>query len=408
MNVDKLATHFGVGDQVDRRTELEMLNWALLAQNKAASALSRADNKSALLEGVCKSIVEQKPYELAWIGFAKQDAEKSVSVVAAEGSAKDYALNLPVSWAADSPLGTGPAGTCLRTGIASLFKDCKTDSGFEEWRERASLYGLRSVVAVPIFDGIDAPIATLLVYASVANAFGARELLLFESLAKAVGAGLRNLERQETLDHEIQKREETQQRLADALRATIEAVSKTMESRDPYTAGHQRRVALISVAIANKLGWEVSRVEGLYLAAMVHDIGKVGVPSEILTKPIHLNDIEMQLVRGHAETGYQILKDIPFPWPIAEAVRQHHERLDGSGYPRGLTSEQIIDEAKIIAVADTIEAMGSHRPYRASLGLAAAIEAIRSGAGSIFDAAVVDAACTLDDQQLTLQTILDT
>lgn len=408
MSVDKLFTHFGVSDNVDRRTELEMLNWALLAQNKAASALSRADNKSALLEGVCKSIVEQKPYELAWIGFALQDTEKSILVGAAEGSAKDYAINLPVSWDADSPLATGPAGTCLRTGLPSLFKDCQSDAGFEKWRKRASLYGLRSVVAVPIFDGVDMPIATLLVYASIVNAFGDRELLLFESLAKAVGAGLRNIKRQEALDHEIQKREETQQRLSDSLRATIEAVSKTMESRDPYTAGHQRRVAQISVEIAKKLGWDIGKVEGLYLAAMVHDIGKVGVPSEILTKPMRLNDIEMQLVRGHAETGYQILKDIPFPWPIAEAVRQHHERVDGLGYPRGLTSSQIIDEAKIIAVADTIEAMGSHRPYRAALGLAAAIEVIRLGSGSAFDPAVVDAAYSLVDKQHTLQTILDT
>ncbi|PIT72874.1 HD domain-containing phosphohydrolase [Limnohabitans sp. JirII-31] len=407
MTTDKSLGHLGISDSVDRRNELEMLNWALLAQNKAASALSRADDKDSLLKEVCQSIVEQKPYELAWVGFAQHDAEKSVFIAAAEGAAKKYVTQIQVSWSADSPFGAGPAGTCLRTGTASLFKDCTRDAGFSAWSERAASFGLRSVVAVPIFDGELPAIATLLVYASVPNAFGDKELLLFESLAKVIGTGLRNLERQGRLANEVQKREETQQRLADALRATIEAVSKTMEWRDPYTAGHQRRVAQIAVAIARKLGWTSEKIEGLYLAAMVHDIGKVGVPSEILTKPMRLTSVETQLVREHAETGYQILKDIPFPWPIAEMVRQHHERMDGTGYPKGLSAPQILDEAKVIGVADTLEAMGSHRPYRPALGLAAAIDVITSESGTAYDPAIVQAACSLMDAQNTLQSILD-
>jgi putative nucleotidyltransferase with HDIG domain len=407
MTTDKTLDHLGVSDSVDRRNELEMLNWALLAQNKAASALSRADDKESLLREVCQSIVAHKPYELAWVGFAQHDVEKSVFIAAAEGSAKAYVTQIQVSWAADSAFGTGPAGTCLRTGTASLFEDCMGVAGFSAWSDRAVDFGLRSVVAVPIFDGEQAAIATLLVYASVPNAFGDKELLLLESLAKVIGTGLRNLERQGRLANEVQKREETQMRLADALRATIEAVSKTMEWRDPYTAGHQRRVAQIAVAIARKLGWTAEKIEGLYLAAMVHDIGKVGVPSEILTKPMRLTHIEMQLVREHAETGYQILKDIPFPWPIAEMVRQHHERMDGTGYPKGLSAHHILDEAKVIGVADTLEAMGSHRPYRPALGLAAALDVITSESGTAYDPAIVQAACSLMDAQHTLQTILD-
>lgn len=406
MAQENTSTHFGVGDLTDRRTELEKLSWALLAHNKAANALSRADTKEALISGVCKSIVDQKPYELAWVGFAEDDETKKVSVFASEGSAREYATGLQVSWSADSPYGNGPAGTCIRSGVPSIFRNIETDSSFAPWRERAIQFGLKSVVACPFYDGQKSPIGALLIYASIPDAFGAMELQLFESLAKEIGAGLRSLEKQERLDKEVQDREEAQQRLADALRATIEAVSKTMEWRDPYTAGHQRRVALIAAEIAKKLSWPQEKIEGLYLAAMVHDIGKMAVPSDILTKPTHLTNLEMQLVKEHVETGYQILKDIPFPWPIAEMVRQHHERLDGSGYPRKLTSEAILDEAKILAVADTIEAMASHRPYRPGLGLDLALNEIRAEAGIQLDKAMVDAAIALRDDGNVLQKII--
>jgi putative nucleotidyltransferase with HDIG domain len=180
-----------------------------------------------------------------------------------------------------------------------------------------------------------------------------------------------------------------------------------MESRDPYTAGHQARVAKISVALAENLGWSQNDKEGLYLAAMVHDIGKVGIPSDILTKPSVLTPLEMQLVQQHAELGYQILKDIPFPWPIAEMVRQHHERLDGSGYPMKLKEHEILIGAKVLAVADTLEAMGSHRPYRPALGLSVALELIQRESGVSLDSKVVSAAFTLAKGDNALQAILD-
>lgn len=393
-------------DPADQRTELEKLNWALLAHNKAATELARAEDKASLLSGVCKSIVSQRPYELAWVGLAEQDAAKTVRIVASEGSASEYTSGLQVSWSADSPYGNGPAGTCIRTGQSSLFQDCLTDSEFAPWKKHAVAFGLKSVVACPFFNAAQRPIGAMLVYASIPNAFGEMELRLFESLAKEIGAGFTSIEKQEHLDKEIQQREETQQRLADALRATIEAVSKTMEWRDPYTAGHQRRVATLASAIATKLSWPPERIEGLYLAAMVHDIGKVAVPSDILTKPTRLTNLEMQLVQEHVETGYQILKDIPFPWPIAEMVRQHHERLDGSGYPRQLTAEEILDEAKILAVADMIEAMASHRPYRPARGLDIALGELRAEAGVQLDKTIVEAACALHEESDLLQKIL--
>ena len=172
---------------------------------------------------------------------------------------------------------------------------------------------------------------------------------------------------------------------------TVELLAQIVESRDPYTAGHQRKTALLSLEIARRMGLDDAVCQGLYLAAAIHDIGKVGIPSEILSRPGKLLDIEFTLVKTHAEEGYNILKKVDFPWRIAEIVRQHHERLDGSGYPHGLKGDALLIEARILAVADTVEAMASHRPYRASLGIEAALLFIEEGKGRLFDEAVVDA-----------------
>ena len=400
-------SHQGVGDDVDRRTEIEKLQWALLAHRKAARALRTNDRKDQLLLGVCQSIVSQKPYELAWVGFREEDDSKTISLQAQAGSKVDYTDHLEVSWAEDSPLGLGPAGACVRTGKPVIIKDSAKEAVLAPVLERAVSFGLQSIMAVPIFNDPRPLIGVLLVYATVPNAFGKIEVALFEGLADDISIGLRNIERQQSLDDEISKREAAQQQLGDALRATIEAMSRTMESRDPYTAGHQARVASISVALAEKLGWSQNDKEGLYLAAMVHDIGKVGVPADILTKPSVLTPLEMQLVQQHVELGYQILKDIPFPWPIAEMVRQHHERLDGSGYPRKLKADQILQGAKVLAVADTIESMGTHRPYRPALGLSVALEQIQRESGVSLDSEVVSAAFTLAKGDNALQAILD-
>jgi len=162
-----------------------------------------------------------------------------------------------------------------------------------------------------------------------------------------------------------------------------------MEMRDPYTAGHESRVADIAVAIGEEMGWREGRLHGLRVAAQVHDVGKISIPAEILTKPTKLSAGEWALIREHPETGYTILKDIPFAWPIAEIVRQHHERLDGSGYPRGLKGDEMLPEAKILAVADVVEAMASHRPYRPAIKLNIVLQEIQKQAVSLLDAEVV-------------------
>ena len=194
---------------------------------------------------------------------------------------------------------------------------------------------------------------------------------------------------------DISDRKNAERKLVMAFESIIIAMSKAMESRDPYTAGHQKRVASIAVLIAEKMGMGLDQIQGVQMAGMIHDIGKISIPAEILTKPIALTDIERQMVRSHAENGYQILKDVPFTWPVADIVRQHHERIDGSGYPLGLKGDQILLEARILAVADTIEAMASHRPYRPALTLDATFQEIERLAGNTLDPEVVDVALDL-------------
>ena len=173
--------------------------------------------------------------------------------------------------------------------------------------------------------------------------------------------------------------------------ATIQAIALTVEKRDPYTSGHQRRVAKLTRAIAEAIGLSEDQIEGTHVAASIHDIGKISLPAEILSKPIQLSEIEISLIQAHAQAGYDILKGLDFPWPIADIIIQHHERMDGSGYPRGLSGDRISIEARIIGVADVVETMSSHRPYRPSMGIEKALEEITLNSGTLYDSQVVDA-----------------
>lgn len=179
----------------------------------------------------------------------------------------------------------------------------------------------------------------------------------------------------------------------------LQAVANMVDLRDPYTSGHERRVGSIAADIAHEMGWNEARCQQLQWAGMVHDIGKIAVPAEILSKPTRLTQLEYELIKGHAEQGYQILKDLEFPFPIAEIIRQHHERIDGSGYPRGLKGEEILPEARILAVADVLESMSSHRPYRPALGLNAALDELKQGRATHYDEQVVDAVMRMTENK---------
>ena len=222
--------------------------------------------------------------------------------------------------------------------------------------------------------------------------------LLKDSLGNTIGfrGVVRDITHLKALE---QEREETLGKLRQTLESTVHAMAVAVESRDPYTAGHQRRVTELAYAIAATMGLEPNRINGLCMASMIHDLGKISIPTEILTKPTKLTKIEFEIVKTHAEAGYEILKDIAFPWPIARIVWEHHEKIDGSGYPRHLKGDDLLTESKILTVADVVEAMASHRPYRPSLGLQDALEEITRNRGILYDADAVAACLTLFEEK---------
>ncbi|HNY49281.1 MAG TPA: HD-GYP domain-containing protein [Smithella sp.] len=206
----------------------------------------------------------------------------------------------------------------------------------------------------------------------------------------------------EALQNEIQGHEKAKENLQTALDslkksigATIQVMVSAVEARDPYTAGHQLRVASLACAIAEEMGFPQDKIEGIRLAGSIHDIGKLSIPAEILTKPTKLSNLEFSLIKEHATSGYEMLKHIESSMPLAEVVYQHHERMDGSGYPRKLKGEEILIEARILAVSDVVESIASHRPYRPSLGIKFALEEIEKNKGIIYDSAVADACLRL-------------
>lgn len=191
----------------------------------------------------------------------------------------------------------------------------------------------------------------------------------------------------------------SQRKLKANLLDSVTALASIVEMRDPYTAGHQLRVAHLAVAIAKEMQLSHSQVECIHLASVVHDVGKIKVPAEILSKPGKLTALEFGIIKEHSQNGHEVLKNIDFPLPIAQIVLQHHERMDGSGYPQGLHGDQIALEARILAVADVVESMAMHRPYRPALGVEAALDEISRNKGTTFDAQVVDACVKLFREQ---------
>ena len=365
--------------------------WALAAFKNASQVMLTAKTSQEMIEGVCRGIAHQSPFVLSWVGLTENNPEKTVVVAGSAGSSNGYVDNIKVSWDGNVPEGLGPTGRCIRTQKTVVIPNVETDPGFKPWLENARKHHIMCSIAVPVRDGNDF-YGALMVYASVAEAFGDEEINLFESLANEVCFALKMFKRNDLFEVERQKRNQLEQQLKETLELTIEALVSALDSRDPYTAGHQLRVSKIAVAIANELGWDEHTTLGLKKAALVHDIGKISVPAELLTKPLELSKTERALINEHAEHGYQILKDIPFTNPVALTVRQHHERLDGSGYPAGLKGEEIIPQARVLAVADCIEAMSTNRPYRFAIPLEETMEKINRDAGIRLDADVVGAA----------------
>jgi PAS domain S-box-containing protein/putative nucleotidyltransferase with HDIG domain len=371
------------------------LNRALTLKAECNRIIARATSEDELLDLICREMVESAGYGLVWVGYAEHDDPKSVRLVSRHGLESDYLAKAEVNWVAEDPNGIGPFSIATRTGEAQLNRSFASDPGLAPWRDRALSLGFTWASAFPLTVN-GATIGALAIYSSKDNPINPEEGELLQELSVDLSYAI-------STQRARADRKATQARLERSLLSGLEAISYTLEMRDPYTAGHQQRVARLASVLARRMGLSEFEAEGIRLAASVHDIGKIKVPFEILTRPRRLSPLEYDLVKTHAEAGYNILKGIEFPWPIANMVRQHHERVDGGGYPQGLRGDEILLGARILAVADLIESMASHRPYRPALGVEAALAELARGKGAQYDVAVADACIALFKEGYALE-----
>lgn len=375
------------------KKRLEQLNRMYHTISRCNHYLIRADGEQKLAQDFCSVMVEEGGFRMAWVGYAENDDARSIRPIAYAGFENGYLENLDLTWA-DTDRGSGPGARSIREQTVQVTPDIANDPRFVFWREEAARRGYVSSIALPLKIG-NGIIGFLGVYAERKDAFDEEEIGLLTEAADDLEYGITMLRIRR--EHDALKEGhlahiEAQNRL---LNATVQALATTVEMRDPYTAGHQRRVAKLAVAIATEMKLPAERIEGLRLAAEIHDIGKISIPAEILVSPRKLTAAEFEIVKTHSAVGYDILKDIHFLTPVAQIVLQHHERLDGSGYPAGLKQEQILLEARILSVADVVEAMSSHRPYRPGLGVPKALQEISEHKGLLYDSEVVSVCISL-------------
>jgi putative nucleotidyltransferase with HDIG domain len=281
----------------------------------------------------------------------------------------------------------------VQTGEPAVIPDTSADP---DWALLEGWEWLRSYVGALIRVG-GVTVGVLNVDGTRPGQFGPADAHRLKVFADHAAAAIENARLFEQAQQEIAERKRAEGELQQSLEqlrktfeGTVDVLKSTIEIRDPYTAGHQQQVTQLAHAIASEMGLPEKQIEGIRVAGMIHDIGKISVPAQILSKPGELNILEYGLIKQHPRIGYDLLKTIDFPWPVAQIVLQHHERMDGSGYPAGLSGDKIMLEARILAVADVVAAMSSHRPYRSALGIDKALEEISQNRGVLYDAEVVD------------------
>ncbi|HSQ04005.1 MAG TPA: HD domain-containing phosphohydrolase, partial [Burkholderiales bacterium] len=365
---------------------LRRLNRALRTLSSGNAALVHVENETELIREMCRILTGVGEYSAAWIGLVRDTGSHAIQPIACAGCGAKGLEVLQRHWSTTQP-GQEVVHQALISGAAQISHDAE-----------AARLPLAAPPGQPV-NGIAAlplrhqgrVLGVLCIHLSPDVVFDRDESQLLQELADDLAWGISGLRTRAERDRIAHEHQHHEQLLRQSLEESIQAIAATVERRDPYTAGHKRRVAQLCDAIARELGLPDDRRHGLRLAAAIHDLGKIQVPSEILSKPGRLSTIELAMIRCHPQVGYEIVKDIRFPWPLAEMILQHHELLDGTGYPQGLKAAQILMESRILTVADIVEAMASHRPYRPARGIDAALAQIESQRGITLDADAVDA-----------------
>jgi len=373
-------------------TEFKRIDRALKAISAVNIAMIQAENETDLLHNVCQKIVEVGGYRLVWVAFLQADQQQTVQPAAYYGPNNGYLANVNIS-IQDPKRRQGPIATAIRTGQPLVSRDLKK-KGALPWLENALRCGFKSIMAIPLMADNKA-FGALGIYSNETDQFDSDEESLLIEMANDLSYAIMSMRTRTQHKFTAQELEKSLEKMKRILMQEVSSLGTALNIRDPYTSGHQRRVVRLAAAIAEEMGCSMDQIEGITVAGNLHDIGKISIPSEILSKPGKLSDLEFAIVKTHPQAGYEIVKDIEFPWPVAEVIMQHHERRNGSGYPRGLTGEEILLEARIMAVADVVEAISSHRPYRPSLGIDIALEEIAQNRGILYDPDVVDACLKL-------------
>ncbi len=377
---------------------IEHANRALATLSEVNRSLVRADSEDELLQSICQAIVRQRGYRLAWVGYVQHDENRSIRIMARAGHDEGYLDTIQATWA-ETGRGMGPSGRAVRSGMTQLCKDIANDPYYLPWCDKARQHGYAASIALPLLNRDGTVFGILNVYAGEVDAFTVHEIGLLEEMAGDMAFGVRTLHIRHERDLALEQNQRQLVQLQDSLEDTVRAMASIVEMRDPYTAGHQTRVADLAMMIAMQMRLPDDQVRAIHLAGIVHDLGKIQIPAEILSKPGRITDIEFSLIKIHPQAGYDILKGIDFPWPIAQIVLQHHERFDGSGYPQGLMGGDILTEALVLSVADVVEAISAHRPYRPGLGIEVAMEEITRNRGIFYEPRAVDACVALFREQ---------
>jgi len=382
------ASQGSVASKRDRLVH-KSLNRAFDTLREGNYALVCSHTETTLLNKMCRVIVDLGGYPFAWIGFPENGRYKKVHPVVYAGDEKGYLSSIELTWS-QIKRNKDPAGTAIQTGEVSIEKNLAKKNGFTPWKTEASKRGFLSSVAFPLIRD-DRTLGAVNIFSGDPKSFGNEDLVLLSALAEDLSYGIaaiRTREKKKTVEEKLR---ESQERLQRTIEVTIQALSTTIEMRDPYTAGHQRRVAALASTIAKEMNLTKEKVDNIHIAGVIHDIGKIYIPVEILTRPGKLSEYEVNIIKAHPQYGYDIMIETEVPDPVAEIVHQHHERVNGSGYPDGKKGEEILLESKILSVADVVEAMSSHRPYRPALGIDVALDEIKNHKGIYYDPEVADA-----------------
>jgi len=377
-----VASLTDITERKQTEERIKHLNLVLRAIRKVNQLIVKEKDREKLLKGACNNLIKTRGYYHSRIVLLEEEGK--IDTYTEAGLGKDF---LPLV----KLLKKGEMTPCGRLALKKrdvvIIKDpvsaCLDCPLLQECSARGSVMTIRLEHGGKIYGIMSVSIPASFITDK-------EERALFKELAGDVAFGLHSIKLGKKLDKQTHELQQSYQKTKRAMNTTIETMSKIVETKDPYTAGHQRRVSQLATAIAKELHLSQDKIEGIRIASLIHDIGKIGLPTEILSKPAKLSDIEFSLIKEHPQIGDNILKSIDFSYPVAQIVLQHHERLNGSGYPNHLKGDKILLEARIIGVTDVVEAMSSHRPYRPALGIDKALEEISQNKGILYDPKVVD------------------